>query len=66
MKRAMHQSPARRLSYERDALRTQVAHLDADLQFISEDRESEVEERAQEEWAGGLMARLEERSRREI
>jgi len=66
MKRTMHQSPARRLSYERDALRTQVAHVSADLQFIAEDRESELEERAQEEWAGRLMLRLQERSRREM
>jgi RNA polymerase-binding protein DksA len=66
MKPSVHQTLARRLYHERNALLEEISHFDADLQFIAEDRESELEEQAQEEWAGRVVQRLKERSRREI
>jgi len=57
---------AQRLRRERDALLEGIAHLEADLQSIAQERESELEERAQEERAGQLSLNLQERDRREI
>jgi len=57
---------ARALRRRREILFKEVADTEADLQFIAEDRESELEERAQEERAARLFARLDLRGKREI
>jgi RNA polymerase-binding protein DksA len=44
----------------------EVVDTEADLQFIAEDRESELEERAQEERTARLFARLDNRAKRQI
>lgn len=44
----------------------QVAGAEADLRWIAEDRESELEERAQEERLARLAARLDDRGKREL
>ena len=62
----LHQTMARKLHREREALLKEITHLNADLQFIAEDHQSELEERAHEEWAARVVHRLKERSRREI
>ncbi len=57
---------ASKLRAQRRALFATVADLERDLAFIGEDRESELEERAQEERAARLAARLEDRGKREL
>jgi RNA polymerase-binding protein DksA len=59
-------SLAEELRRQRAALLKEVADTEFDLQFIAQDRESELEERAQEERAARLLARLDDRSRRAI
>ena len=54
------------LRRRREALFREVADTEADLQFIAEDRESEFEERAQEERAARLFARLDLRGKHAI
>ncbi len=54
------------LREQRRVLFEQVAETEADLQFIADDRESELEERAQEECAARLFARLDLRGKHEI
>jgi RNA polymerase-binding protein DksA len=56
----------RRLRERREAIFRVVADAEDDLRFIAEDRESEPEERAQEEVSAQLLARLDERGRRAI
>jgi RNA polymerase-binding protein DksA len=56
----------RQLRERRRDLFEQVAETEADLQFIADDRESELEERAQEERAARLFARLDLRGKHEI
>jgi RNA polymerase-binding protein DksA len=56
----------RRLGARRESIFRVVAGASGDLRFIAEDRESEPEERAQEEVAAHLLARLDERGRRAI
>ncbi|MBI3782568.1 MAG: TraR/DksA C4-type zinc finger protein [Deltaproteobacteria bacterium] len=54
------------LRRQRDAIYKTVVDTEADLSFINEERESELEERAQEERSARLFARLDERGKREI
>jgi len=56
----------KKMRAQRAALFKTVADAEADLQFIAEDRESELEERAQEERAARLFARLDDRGKRAI
>lgn len=62
----VHDSLARELRRQREVLFKEVADTEADLRFIEEDRESELEERAQEERMVRLLARLDERGRRSL
>lgn len=57
------QSIARDLRRQRDAFFKEFTDVEADLRFIAEDRESELEERAQEERSARVLARLDDRSR---
>jgi RNA polymerase-binding protein DksA len=57
---------ARELRRQREVLFKEVADTEADLQFITENRESELEERAQEEHAARLFARLDDRGKQAI
>jgi RNA polymerase-binding protein DksA len=57
---------AQALRRQRAALLKQFFGGEADLRFIAEDREPELEERAQEERAARILARLDDRSLREI
>ena len=66
MDREAIESLAQALRHKRDALFKQAADSEADLAFIAEDRESELEERAQEERAARLFARLDVRAKLEI
>lgn len=59
-------SLARALRRHRATLFKTVADTEADLQFIAEDRESELEERAQEERTARLFGRLDLRGKRAI
>jgi len=61
-----YKSLASELRRQRAALFKAVADTEADLQFIAEDRESELEERAQEERTARLFARLDLRGKRAI
>jgi len=61
-----YKSLATELRRQRTALFKTVADTEADLQFIAEDRESELEERAQEERSARLFARLDLRGKRAI
>jgi len=54
------------LRRQRAALLKQFFDAEADLRSIGEDREAELEERAQEERAARILARLDDRSLREI
>jgi DnaK suppressor protein len=56
----------RTLQRSREAVFTNVAGAEVDLRFVAEDRESEIEERAQEESAAHLLARLDDRGKEEI
>ena len=66
MKPKVRESLDRELHRQWETLLREVARDEADLQFIAEDRESELEERAQEERAARLLARLDERGKRQI
>lgn len=57
---------ARTLRTRRAALLKEVADTEADLASIGEERESELEERARTDRAARLLARLDDRERREI
>ncbi len=57
------ESLAQMLRRQRDGYFQELTYREADLQFISENRESELEERAQEERSARLLARLDDRSR---
>jgi DnaK suppressor protein len=57
---------AEALHREREALLAQFFDVEADLRTIAEDREPELEERAQEERTAGILAGLDDRSLREI
>ena len=57
---------AKALRYRRQELFKQAAETEADLAFIADDRESELEERAQEERAARLFARLDIRAKHAI
>jgi RNA polymerase-binding transcription factor DksA len=54
------------LRRQRRALFDTVAAAERDLEFIAEDRESELEEHAQDERAARLAARLDDRGKLEI
>jgi RNA polymerase-binding transcription factor len=54
------------LQHQRQELFKEVVDAEADLAFIAEDRESEFEERAQEERAARLFARLDIRAKHAI
>ncbi len=54
------------LRQRRAALLSQVADTEADLAAMAAERESELEERAQEDRLARLLARLDDRERREI
>lgn len=54
------------LRLQRATLLKEILGNEADLDFIAADREAEIEERAQEERAAGVLDRLDERSRREV
>jgi RNA polymerase-binding protein DksA len=56
----------RTLRAQREAIFRQIADTELDLGFIAEDRESELEERAQEERTARVLARLDDRGKREI
>lgn len=60
------ESLAKKLRKRRQEVFKEVTDTEADLRFIAEDRESEMEERAQEERLARLLARLDERGKREI
>jgi DnaK suppressor protein len=66
MKRKDLVSLSNELRRQRAALLKTVVDAEADLASIAEERESELEERAQEERAARLYARLDERGKREI
>lgn len=55
-----------RLRLRREALFREVADAERDLASIAEDRQSELEERAQGERAARLLARLDDAGKREI
>lgn len=59
-------SLARELRQQREELLKELTDVEAGLQFIAEDRESEREERAQEERWAALLGRLDERSREAV
>ena len=54
------------LRRQRTALFKEVQDTEADLDFIAQDRESELEERAQEERDARLLVTLDERGKREL
>jgi DnaK suppressor protein len=54
------------LRRQRAALLKEFFDAEADLRSIAEDREAELEERAQEERAARILARLDDRSLREV
>ncbi len=56
----------RELRRRRDELLRDVSGVSADLRIIEEDRESELEERAQEQQQARSLDSLEEHDRREI
>jgi DnaK suppressor protein len=60
------ESLARALRRQREVLFKEAAGAEADLAFIAEDRESELEERGQEERAARLFARLDVRAKHAI
>lgn len=66
MNKKTQASLAKELQDRRKLLFKEVVDIEADLQFIAEDRESELEERAQEERAAQLFARLDIRGKRAI
>lgn len=57
---------ARILTRQRAVLVGEMEDTEADLRFIQEDRETDLEERAQEERAARLLARRDDQSKREI
>ena len=57
---------ANRLRSAREAIFKEVADTESDLTVIAEDREIELEERAQDEGAERFLAHLDERGKREI
>ena len=57
---------ADQLQHGRATILQEVAQAEEDLHWIAEDRESELEERAQEECAARLLARLDDLGRQEI
>jgi len=59
-------SLASALHRRREELFREVIGTEEDLRFIGEDRESELEERAQEERLARLLVRLDDRAKREI
>jgi DnaK suppressor protein len=60
------ESLAKALRHQRQRLFKEAADTEADLAFIAEDRESEIEERAQEERTARLFARLDIRAKHAI
>jgi RNA polymerase-binding protein DksA len=54
------------LRAQRQALLTEFRKTEEDLEVIAEDRESEIEERAQEERSARLLARLDDRTLAEV
>jgi DnaK suppressor protein len=66
MNRKVLDSLATALRRRRDELLREVVGAEEDLRFIGEDRESELEERAQEERLARLLIRLDDRAKREI
>jgi RNA polymerase-binding protein DksA len=63
MDRRTIESLAQALRHKRSGLFKQAADSEANLAFIAEDRESELEERAQDERAARLFARLDVRAK---
>jgi RNA polymerase-binding transcription factor len=57
---------AQELLRQRAVLVGEVTDTEADLQALAEDREIELEERAQEERAAGLLVQLDDREKHEI
>ena len=57
---------AQALRRQQEALRKEFFDAEADLRSIGEDREAELEERAQEERAARILACLDDRSLREV
>jgi len=57
---------ANRLRSAREAIFKEVADTESDLTVIAEDREIELEERAQDEGTERFLAHLDERGKREI
>jgi RNA polymerase-binding protein DksA len=60
------ESLVKELRRQRQMLFKEVADTEADLEFVVENRESEIEERAQEVWAARLFDRLDIRAKRAI
>ena len=54
------------LLHQREVLLREVGNAEADLQRMAEERESELEEQAQEERAARLLARLDDRGKVEL
>ncbi len=57
---------ARKLRGQREMLFKEIADSETDLSFIAEDRESELEEQAQEELMARLLDRLSDRGKRQL
>lgn len=66
MKESVHKAIGDELRRRREMIFEEVAHCEDDLRWIAEDRESELEERASEERAARLLARLDDVGKREI
>ena len=66
MDRKTLNSLAQELRSRRKALLKEVADTEADLQLLVESRESELEERAQDERISQLLSRLDNRGKREL
>ena len=62
----MTESLVKALRGQRAALLKEVADTEADLEFLAEDRENELEERAQRERAARLFDRLDVRAKHAI
>ncbi len=56
----------RKLHQQRQMLPREISHVEDGLHQIAEDRETELEEQAQEERAARLLARLDDREKAEL
>ena len=66
MRARLLETLTRQLQRQRAVLVGELTDVEADLQFITEDRETDLEERAQEEREARLLAQLDVQGKREI